>query len=278
MGTTLQAAGYRVQVLDRTFQILDVLAAEGQELGVTDLASRLGLHKSTAHRLIKVLESYLFVERDVGGKCHLGPRVMQLGLAVLSRLDIHDVARPHLRWLVGETGETAHVAVLREGEVISIVNVQSSKSLRSPSTVGTRTPAHCTSLGKVMLAFAPPEEVSAFLRKRTFKAHTRNTITTATRLREQLQIIRDRGFAMDNEEREVGLRCLSAPVRDSTREVIAAVSIAGPAFRITDDRIPAFSSAVKDAAARISESLGYVSQKGKPIFPRARGIKDLKSL
>jgi DNA-binding IclR family transcriptional regulator len=262
MGTTLQSTGYRVQVLDRAFEILDLVAEGGAEMSVTELAARLRLHMSTVHRLVMVLESKGFLERDGGGKCHLGHRVMQLGLAVLSRLDVADVARPHLRRLVAETGETAHVGVLRDGEVISIVNVQSSQTLRSPSTVGTRTPAHCTSLGKVVLAFSEIEDVNAFLRMHTLKFYTPNTITSATKFREELHNIRQRGFAIDNEEWEVGLRCLSAPVRDNSGEVVAAVSIAGPAFRIRNDRISKVSSAVMRAAGRVSASLGYVKPKG----------------
>jgi DNA-binding IclR family transcriptional regulator len=250
---------YHVQVLDRTFQILDILAGEGPDLGVTEVANRLGLHKSTAHRLIMVLESRLFLERDMNGKCRLGPRVMQLGLAVLAQLDLPQVARPHLRRLVRETGETAHVGVLRNGEIISIVNVQSTQALRSPSTVGSRTPAHCTALGKSILAFSPPEVAASLLRKRTFKSYTPNTISTAARLREELDRTRRRGYSCDNEEWEKGLRCLSAPVWDNTSEVVGAVGIAGPIFRITQSRIPALSSAIVAAAARISASLGYAA-------------------
>jgi DNA-binding IclR family transcriptional regulator len=117
-------ARYRIQVIDRAFQILDIVAEDGVELGVTELAGRLKLHKSTAHRLAMVLESNQFLECDANGKFRLGRRLMQLGMRVLSRLDICEIAWPHLRRLVSETGETAHVGVLRDGEVVSIVNVQ----------------------------------------------------------------------------------------------------------------------------------------------------------
>jgi DNA-binding IclR family transcriptional regulator len=188
---------------------------------------------------------------------------MELGLSAVSQLDIYEIAGPHLRNLMCETGETAHLAVLRDGEVVSLVSAESTQTLRTPVTVGSRTPAHCTSLGKAMLAFTSREQVDAFLRGRKLKAYTRKTITSASRFRAELQCIRKRGYAVDNEERETGLRCIGAPVCDSAGEVIAAVSIAGPAFRISEDQIKTLSGAVVRTAARMSASLGYRETKGK---------------
>jgi DNA-binding IclR family transcriptional regulator len=249
---------YRVQVLDRVFQIMDIVGGDGPELGVSELAARLGLHPSTAHRLVMVLESSRFLERDaVSGKCRLGSRLVQLGLLALARLDLLEAARPHLRRLVEETGETAHVGMLCDAEIVSIVNVQGNHTLTSPSTVGTRIPFHCASQGKAILAFAQPERVKALLQNQVLHPFTINTITSETRFIEELRAIRDRGFAVDDEECEVGLRCIAAPIRDALGEVIGAVSIAGPSFRITNHRIPGLSLAVIGGAARISAALGY---------------------
>ena len=249
---------YRVQVLDRVFQILDVMSAETSGITLTDIADRLKLHKSTAHRLMMVLESNRFVERDEGaGAYHLGSRLIELGLSAVSRLNVYEVARPHLRTLVKDTGETAHLAVLRQGEVVSLVNVESHQTLRTPTTVGTRTPAYCTSLGKAILAFAKSEQVEHLLRTRPLKPYTRKTITSGSRLKTELAAIRARGYAIDDEERETGLRCIGAPIWDSSGEVVAAVSIAGPVFRITETRIPTLSRTVMKIAGRISTSLGY---------------------
>jgi DNA-binding IclR family transcriptional regulator len=259
MTTAEKPFEYRIQVIDRAFQILDVLAAGG-DMGVAELSRELKMHKSTTHRLVMVLESSRFLERDANGKCRLGDRVMQLGLSALSRLDICEVARPHLRRLVAETGKTAHVGILREGEVVSIVNVQSSHSLRSPSTVGTRTPAHCTSLGKVIIAFSPEDQVPELVRQCSFRRYTDKTITSADRFRTEIEEIRRRGYAIDDEEWEEGLRCVSAAVRDSSGEVIAAVSIAGPIFRMISENLPKYSAKVIDTAAAISASLGYAKR------------------
>src|ERR1700761_4194672 len=163
---------YRVQVLDRAVQILNLLADEGAGISLTDIAERLKLHKSTVHRLVAVLESSRFVERNpITAKYHLGSRLMEMGLSAVSRLDVYEVAGPHLRELVKETGETAHLAVLREDQVVSLINVESSQTLRTPTTVGTRNPPHCTSTGKAMLAFAAPEQLEQFLQRETFPAY-----------------------------------------------------------------------------------------------------------
>jgi DNA-binding IclR family transcriptional regulator len=270
---------YRVQVLDRAFQILDLLSDEKSGAGLMEVAERLKLHKSTAHRLMMVLEWSRFVEKNaVTGKYHLGSRLMELGLAAAARLDVYEVAGPHLRALVKETGETAHLAVLRDGQVVSIVNIESSQTLRTPATVGTRTPAHCTSLGKAMLAFAPPEHLEDFLHDRKLESYTRNTLTSVSRFKAELRAIRKRGYSIDNEEREQGLRCIGAPLRDSAGDVIAAISIAGPVFRITEERVPALASTVMRIAAGISAALGYRGVRARPEeesdYADYRGLPD----
>lgn len=249
---------YRSQVLDRTFQIFDILADGSHDIGVTELAEKLNLHKSTAHRLIMVLESSRYVERDNDtGKYRLGSRILELGLSALSRLDVYEIARPFLRALVAETGETAHIGVLRDGEVVSIVNVESTQAIRTPSTVGTRHPAHCSSLGKVILAFSEPRDMEKFLAGRTLEGFTRNTITSPALFVHEIESVRRKGYAIDDEEREEGLRCIGAPVRSSSGEVIASVSVAGPVFRITPDRIDPVARAVVAAGDQISAALGY---------------------
>ena len=264
MPPAIKTEVYRSQVLDRTFQILDILCEDGLGQGVTELAEKLGLHKSTTHRLIMVLESSRYVERDhVTGKYRLGSRILELGLCALSRLDVYELARPYLRSLVAESGETAHIGVMRNGEIISIANVESTQALRTPSTVGTRHPAHCSSLGKVILAFGAPEEIETFLDGRVLEGYTQNTITSAELFLKEIEAIRCSGYAIDNEEREEGLRCIGAPVRSSSGDVIAAVSIAGPVFRVTPDRIGVLAAAVAKAAGQISAALGYRSQNGR---------------
>jgi IclR family KDG regulon transcriptional repressor len=249
---------YRIQVLDRAFQILGKVADEDAGVSLPEIARDLQLHKSTAHRLLMALEAARFIEKNpVSGRYRLGSRVMELGLSAVSRLDVYQIAGPHLRWLAEQTGETGHLAVLRDGEVVSVLNVESRQTVRTPSAVGARSPVHCTAHGKAALAFAPADQLSAFLRSRNFKSYTPKTLTTAARLRAELEKVRQHGYALDDEEWETGLRCIGAPVRDSSGSVIAAVSLSGPVFRIRPERIQALADAVMETASRISFALGY---------------------
>jgi DNA-binding IclR family transcriptional regulator len=249
---------YRVQVMDRAFRILDVLAEQNQEIGLTELARRLCLHKSTAHRLLIMLERNRFVEKNPEtAKYRLGWRLFELGTLAVTRLNVHTLARPCLERLVQITDETAHVGVLRGGELISIMNVEGSRNLRTPSTVGQRSPAYCTSQGKAIISHLPEPLAAQILRSVRMAPFTRNTITRISQLKAELARIRARGYAIDNEECEEGLRCIGAPVFNHFGEVIAAISIAGPAFRIRGRRLHEMTAAVVGAARDLSALLGY---------------------
>lgn len=248
---------YRVQVLERVFRILDLLASHPDKATLPKIAESLRLHKSTAHRLLMILEAERYIERTGSGQYRIGSRVMELGLAALSKLDLYDVAGPHLRELVDETGETAHLAVLRDGEVVSLLNVDGRQTLRTPGAVGARRPAYCTATGKALLAAASDAEVDAVLKARELKAFTRKTITSPARFRAELRSTLKRGYSVDDEEWEVGLRCIGAAVRDSSGAAVAAISISGPVFRIDSSRVPVLSSVVLRVAANLSRSLGY---------------------
>jgi DNA-binding IclR family transcriptional regulator len=251
-------ARYRVQVLDRSFRILDALAAAPEALSPTELAGSLRLHKSTIHRLLVVLENQRFIRRTADGKYGLGTKLIEMGSRAMEQLDLGEHAVPFLRQLVEETGETAHVSVLSGTEMMSIANVPGRWTLTTPSTVGRRTQIYCTSVGKAFIAFLPEERLEPLLRRMEFRSHTRRTITSAPALRAELARIRRRRFAVDNEEVEEGLRCIGAPVRDYTGEVVASISIAGPIFRIQKGRVGNLSRAVIRAADGLSADLGYV--------------------
>jgi DNA-binding IclR family transcriptional regulator len=249
---------YSVRALDRALSILNALAEQDSEVGVTQLSEGLGMHKSTVHRLLAVLERNQYVEKNpADSKYHLGWKPFELGMRAVSRLDFCDLARPCLERLVKETGETAHLGILRQGDIISLVNAESQRTLSTPSTVGRRTPAHCTSLGKAILAFLPRPQITEFLRTHSLKPYTRHTITQASRLKVELGAIRKRGYALDNEEFEEGLLCIGAPVRNHAGKVMAAISIAGPAFRLGGEATAALARPVVEAAGRLSAALGY---------------------
>ena len=249
---------YRVQVLDRSFHILDALAAAKDEVSPAELASSLRLHKSTVHRLLIVLEHQRFIRRTTDGRYGLGTKLIEMGSRAIEQLDLGEHAMPFLRRLVEQTGETGHISVLCGTEMISIANVPSRWTLTAPSTVGRRTQIHCTSVGKAVVAFLPDDQLESILGRLPFTSHTRHTITTSPALRVELAKVRKRGYAIDDEEVEDGLRCIGAPVRDYKGDVVAAIGIAGPVFRVQKGRIGELSRAVMTAADDLSTDLGYV--------------------
>jgi DNA-binding IclR family transcriptional regulator len=260
----LGSSQYRIQVLDRSLGILDVLAAVNESLSAAELGRRLSLHKSTLHRILMVLEQHRFVHRDrKHGQYSLGVKLFELGSRAVQRLDIRDCSEPILRRLVDATRETAHVCILDGTETVSIANVEGPWAMRGPSTVGRRTPLYCTSVGKAVMAFLPDAAVDQLIERLTFKQFTPRTIVTPAALRAELRRVRERGFAVDDEEVEKGLRCVGAPVRNHTGGAIAAISIVGPAFRLVDQCLPAIARAVMSAARDLSREMGYSGQTGR---------------
>ena len=263
---------YRVQVLDRTVAILQVLADARTNLGPAEIAEKLSLHKSTIHRLLTALERHDYIRRQPEtGKYGLGLKLFELGHRAIARLDLRDYAPPILERLVAETGETAHLCVMDGGQMVSVSIAESPRTVRTPATVGRRSPMHCTAVGKVMLAFLPERSLLALLKQHPLRKHTGKTLATRAALAVELGRIKHRGYAIDDEEIEEGLRCVGAPVRNYSNDVIAAMSIAGPAFRISRARIPFLARAVVDAAERLSAELGYEPTPQRTRVGRAAG-------
>ena len=248
---------YKVQVLDRALGILDTLAAEGH-LAPSEIAARMGLHKSTVHRLLVVLARSEYVDRDpLSGRYSLGLKLVELGTRASARVDLCELAQPILDRLMQQTGETAHMGILSHGTVVSIADSESYKTLRTPSTVGRRTPVHCSSQGKALLAEFEPAQLRAFLRTYPLKRFTSLTICSVNALEQELARVRENGYAIDDQEFEEGLKCIGAPVRDRSGSAVAALSVAGPAIRLRPERMPGLVRAVRTAAASFSSALGY---------------------
>jgi len=252
---------YRVQVLERTVDILQVLADDSRELGAGEVAERLSLHKSTTHRLLMVLDHHRLIRRNSEtGKYALGLRLFELGSRAVNGLRLREQAQRYLEQLTRETGETAHVCVLDRGDMLSVAHADGPRTLRMPATVGRRTPAYCSAVGKAILAFLPESAIDEVLASYPVRAFTEKTLVTRAALFADLRQVRVRGYAVDNEEIEKGLRCVGAPVRNYSGDVVAAISVAGPAFRITKSRVPAVAHAVLAATRKLSAELGYRSQ------------------
>lgn len=257
MGVNTEDSPYRVQVLDRAVGILDILARANAELGALEIAEGLRLHKSTIHRLLMVLEQHRLVAKNPStGRYSLGLKLFELGSKAVAGLDLREKSQPYLERLVSETGETAHVCVIDKGEVLSLAYVESRHSVRTPATVGRRTPLHCTAVGKAMLAFMPPAELDLLLNQTELKSFTRNTITDPNLLRAELRRVAEQGYAIDDEEIEEGMRCIGAPLRNYSGKVVASISVAGPAYRLSPEKVPLIADSVKVIARQLSVALG----------------------
>jgi DNA-binding IclR family transcriptional regulator len=245
------------QVVDRVVDILETLARLGPELGVSDVARALDLKKATAHRLLATLLRRGLVAQDpITRRYRLGMKLWELGVLATSHVDWADRVKPHLQQLTSATGETTHLAVLNDGQVLYVDKVESNRSLRMPSQVGRRLPVHCTGVGKALVAYLPPEVFPGIVARHGLASFTANTITDPVLLQGELELVRVRGYAVDQEEIEEGLVCIAAPIRDHTSHVVAAVSVAGPSSRLRPETIETTAREVVETAARISVALG----------------------
>jgi DNA-binding IclR family transcriptional regulator len=246
-----------VQSVDRAVAILEILASRG-EVGVSDLAGELGVHKSTAFRLVNVLCARGLVEQPgERGKSRLGFGIMRLAGATAARLDLNRQSRPVSERLAAIVGETVSLAVADAGSIVNIDQVLGSAAVSSHNWVGQATPAHATSSGKVLLAFMPDAGQDAVLAGE-LERYTPHTVTDPEELRDQLRRAVKDGYACTVEELEVGLNAAAAPIRSYDRRVVAALSVSGPSYRLTRERLDAVAPSVIAHANEISSRLGYL--------------------
>jgi IclR family transcriptional regulator, acetate operon repressor len=259
MGANGQGRGQAaVQSVDRAVTILEILARR-REAGVTEIAAELGVHKSTAFRLVVVLEDHGLVEQATErGKYRLGFGVVRLAGSAAAQLDLAQESQAACEDLVEAVGETANVAILDEGWATNISEVRGEAAVVSQSWVGRRTPLHATSSGKVLLAFQPKGEREQIL-ARPLEAFTTQTVIEADLLRVELAQIRERGWSSTCEELEVGLNAVAAPIRGPGGSVVAAVSVSGPSYRLGPPSFAEVAELVQAAAAQISARLGHVA-------------------
>jgi len=248
----------QIKSVAKALRIIDVLAETQGELALHEIAAKLGVAKSTVHGLLSTLRDFGYVEQSVfTGKYKLGLRLFELGSIVAHGWDVRAVAAPYIQKLVDELEETVHLVVLDKGEVLYIDKRESRQSLRIVSQVGMRLPAHCTGVGKALLAHLPPSEVKRIIATKGLPRFTKNTITDPKKLEEELARVRAQGYAIDDEEIMDSLRCIGAPICDHNGKVCAAVSVAGPVARLEGERLQLAIERVKQTAAEISAALGY---------------------
>ena len=248
---------YRVQVLDRTIAVLQAVADSETELPAADIARQLRLHKSTVHRLLVVLESYRLIKKGPEGSYGLGTRLIELGECAIARLKLSEYAEPHLRNLAHQTGEGAHVTILNGTELLSIAHVEGRWALHSLTRTGQRTQIHSTAAGKAMLAFLSDEACQDLIARLPLKRNTRRTIVRPSAIKLELLRVRHLGYAVDDEEFEEGLRCVSAPIFDHRGHAVASLSVAAPVFRLRNERVPQVARLVVAAANALSDDLGW---------------------
>src|SRR3954451_5119681 len=245
-----------VQSVDRALSVLEILAAHG-EVGVTEIAAELGVHKSTAFRLVAVLESRGFVEQLADrGKYRLGFGVVRLAGAAAAQLDIAQQGRPVCEALAADLEETVNIAILDSDRAVNISQVRGPAALSTHNWVGQGTPLHATSSGKLLLPYAP-DAVRKSALSRELQRFTPATITDPEELRQHLDGIVERGWGSTVEEYEAGLNAVAAPVRDADGSVVAALSVSGPSFRMAAEDFPRLARRVGSGADELSRRLGF---------------------
>ncbi len=248
----------QVQSLSRALGLLEHLAAAAERgISLTDLARRARLAPSTTHRLLATLEKQGFAELDPErGSWFVGVRTFVVGNAFLAHRDFVATARPFMRQLMEESGESVNLGILDEGELVFLSQVECREMMRMFVRLGARVPAHASGVGKALLAALPEDEVNAILEQRGLQRFTDNTIDARAILRDDFARVRKLGYAFDDEEHAVGLRCVASTLHDELGAPIAAISLSGPRARITDQRVEILGRLVCDTADRITQALG----------------------
>jgi IclR family transcriptional regulator, acetate operon repressor len=254
-----------VQSVDRALLLIETLAEDDEGYRLTDLAIRTGLSPSTIHRLLTTLEKRRFVQFDrEQSMWHIGAQSFAVGATFARRRNFVTQAMPYLRKLRDQTRETANLAVVDEGAMVILTRVESREIMRSVTKVGGRAPMVASGLGKAFLSTYTEEDVFAIIRREGMPRLTSKSIVRAGELCKSLHDIRERGYSVDDEEAQIGLRCVSAVVYDDRSEPLAAISVSGKASRVPDDRLPVLGKFVQEVATKITESFKGIT----PSFPQ----------
>lgn len=252
---------YQLHSLDRAIAVLEILRESNVPLSLGEICRRMNLHKSTAHRSLMVLERGALIERTRENRFRLGLRLYELGNRAVEQFDLRPRAYPFFQRLSGLVGETVHLGVLQKTSVVYLDKIELGRKVCLGSKIGTSNPAHCTAMGKAMLAFQPEGTIDDILRNVSFSRYTRKTLCSRELLLKYFERVRHRGYAIDDEEIETGIRCIGAPIFDEDHNVIAAVSVSGPSSRITAESVPEIARHLLRCCQDISTSLGVEGQR-----------------
>lgn len=256
-GPNARANEGKNQSLTRALTLLERLSEASKGMNLTDLSQQLGMPTATVHRLLSTFEELDFVEQDSEqGLWFVGLKAFTVGNAFLSRRDFVASARPYMHALVDQCGETANLGVIDDGEVVFISQVESREVMRMIARLGSRSPIHASGVGKALLASMSEHQVAQILQLRGLPRYTDKTIDNPAGLREELEQVRRLGYALDDEEQAVGLRCVAAAIYDENGQALAAISLSGPKARIIDSRLSELGNAISQTAAEITQALG----------------------
>jgi DNA-binding IclR family transcriptional regulator len=246
---------FQITSLEKGMRVLELLA-EKEALSVTKVAEELGFNRTNSHRYLATLRKLGYVDQDADSRYHLTFKVLELGGRFLSRFEIRRISRPLLQEISSLFSETVNLGFWERRGIRVLDKIDSPNVLRTDPTLGSLMPAHCTSSGKAILAYLPHDEQDAFLAAAPFAAFSSTTITTREAFVKELKRIRDRGFALDNEEWLPGIRCVAAPIFDYTGRPSYSISVAGPSFRMTRETVDRIRKKLLEAGDRISTALG----------------------
>ena len=250
-----------IQSLARGLNILGMLADSDEPMTLTEIAQNLSVDKSTAFHLLGTLASHGFVEQDAKDRQYkMGLRVVELSRRALDRIELRPVAKASLKRLQRSVGESCHLAVLGGGHVVYVDSVESGANLNVNTEIGRRAPVHCTAIGKALIAWLSPEDLKGLVDGAPLTRFTPRTITTLRELVSHLETVRERGYAVDDEEFDTGVRCVATAVRDYRGKVVASVGISGPAIRVTLERVPEIGQMVMETAQEVSRLLGHAQE------------------
>jgi IclR family KDG regulon transcriptional repressor len=251
-----------VQSVERSLSILEVLSDYSEGLGVTDISEKVGLHKSTVYRLLSTLMHTDYVTQDEEtNKYRITFKLYELGSKKMRKMDILSASKLYSKKLMESVNEVVHIVVREGNRIVYIDKVEADNTIRMASTIGKRSPMYCTSVGKAILAYLPEEEVEEVWNNSRIERYTLNTKTRLEDLKKELEIVREKGYAIDNEENEPGVRCVGAPIFNRFGEIEGAISVSGPTIRMTDEKIDTIALEVLKYAELISKELGHTKNK-----------------
>jgi DNA-binding IclR family transcriptional regulator len=258
-----EKANYLIQSVSHALDILESFTKTEDELGVTELSKRLALHKNNVFRLLATLEHRGYIEQNKQTENYrLGPKTLQIGATFIEQRECRRQARPILETLMAASGETAVVAVLRSSKVIYMDSVETDKTVRAVSRIGAMLPAHCTAVGKAQLAFLPAAELERLYPEQTLPPCTEKSIKSRDSLVADLRVALERGYAVENEECDLDVRSVAVPIRDFSKNIVAALGIVGPFGRLSDDRLEK-AGVIKlllDSGKALSSKMGFIDQ------------------